>query len=344
MVSLAPLLNSAVTLDSTVAVVLIDQRLVILAALAAAFGIVLIVAGYMGIIPNNFGDDQSSTLVNMAIRVGLAFGFGLVAYLVTSWPVAGGFAAVFTLTLKNAKRERNAAIDRVDAIASWVESLRDNLSGSAGLQQALRLSADHAPAPIRQEVRDLVLRLQHESVTKALRRFAADVKHPTADLVVACLLLATNRSAGGLASVLARTAQAARDSATMLRQVEAGRASSQSQAKLVGLLTGGVSLMMVVANRTFVEPYDTFGGQIALFVIGLVYSAAIVLLHRTSRLAPQERVFQGVEGKGLSADLADEAAAQADSHGASDYESPDVTEWGAGVVDNGGWAVEGASS
>ena len=58
------------------------------------------------------------------------------------------------------------------------------------------------------------------------------------DMVVSCLVLASSRSAGSLAPVLAKTAQAARDSASMMRQIDAGRRASQSQAKLVAIVTG----------------------------------------------------------------------------------------------------------
>lgn len=292
------MVTASVELASTMGVVMIDTGLVVLAAVVGAFGLVLIVAGFMGAFPTKAEDSEGRELTERGIRAMSAFGVGLIIYLVTGWFVATLFAAIggwFALTLKNAKRERHAAIDRVDAIATWVESLRDNISGSAGLQQALRMSADHAPAAIRREVRDLVLRLQHEPVTVALRRFAAEVAHPTADMAVACLILATSRSAGSLAGVLARTAQAARDSATMLRQVEAGRAATQSQAKLVALITGGMSLVLIVSNRGFVEPYNSFGGQIALFVICSMFAGSAVVLYRMSRPVPEERTFQGVE-------------------------------------------------
>lgn len=168
----------------SLAIGIVDTPSVVLAAILGSCGVLLMLAGWFGLIPS-FGNGsvkkKPTELSEVAVRV-LLTAVGVVGvYAITGWPVAaffGGLAGWFFLTLKNAKRQRHAEIDRVDAIATWVENLRDNISGSAGLQQALRMSADHAPEPIRDEVRDLVLRLQHEPVTVALRRFAADVAHP----------------------------------------------------------------------------------------------------------------------------------------------------------------------
>ena len=285
----------------TLAVGIVNQRSVVIACVFAAIGVLLLLAGWFGLIgPTNAKPslEMSDTATELAIQVVSALLAGVIVMVLTGWPVMALFAAAggwFGLTFKNAKRDRHAAIDRVDAIATWVENLRDNIAGSAGLQQALRMSADHAPEPIRAEVRDLVLRLHHEPVPNALRRFAADVAHPTSDMAVACLILASSRSAGSLASVLARTAQAARDSAAMMRQVDAGRSASQSQAKLVAAVTAVVSLLITVTRPEFVAPYDSKGGQIAIFIICSIFAASAYMLYQGSKPSIPERVFRGVE-------------------------------------------------
>ena len=278
----------------------VDTQTVVIAAVLASAGLMMIVSGWFGLVPSFRSTDikKPAELSEVALRLVLTV-VGIAAlYAITGWPVAAGFGGLggfFFLTLKNAKTARNAEIDRVDAIATWVENLRDNISGSAGLQQALRMSADHAPVPIREEVRDLVLRLQHEPVTTALRRFAADVAHPTSDMAVGCLILASSRAAGSLAHVLAKTAQAARDSASMMRQVDAGRAATQSQAKLVAIISGLGALFLIVSRREFVQPYDTFGGQIALFLICSLFAGSAFTLYKLAKPIQQQRVFRGVE-------------------------------------------------
>ena len=279
---------------------IVDQDTVVLASVLAASGLLLIVGGWFGLLPA-FTTD-SSTGTGSASRVPMRLGLtaiGVVGgFLLTGWPVfaffAGAFGAFYP-TLRHAKRERRDAIDRVDAIATWVETIRDNISGAAGLTQALRNSASNAPEPIRAEVRDLVLRLQHESVVPSLRKFAADVAHPTADMAVGCLILASSRSAGNLSTILANTAQAARDSASMMRHVEAGRVQHQSQAKMVAGIAGAVSLMMILGDGEFLEPYNTLGGQIGLFVICMMGAVAVGALYKLAKPVPPVRVFAGVE-------------------------------------------------
>lgn len=285
---------------------IVDTPSVVFAAVLGSFGVILVLAGWFGLIPA-FGKSDikpPTEWSEIAVRLVLTTVGFLGLYALTGWPVAACFGALagwFFLTLKNAKRQRHAEIDRVDAIATWVENLRDNISGSAGLQQALRMSADHAPEPIRTEVRDLVLRLQHEPVTVALRRFAADVAHPTSDMAVGCLILASSRAAGSLAHVLAKTAQAARDSASMMRQVDAGRSAIQSQAKLVAIISGLGALFLIVSRREFVAPYDSFGGQIALFLICSLFAASAYALYRLSKPVMPTRVFRGVEDRFVDA-------------------------------------------
>ena len=276
---------------------IVDTQTVVIAAAIAASGLVLIAAGWFGILPI-LTVEKAKTISETGARILGTVAGAVTMFALSGWPVLaafGGIAGWFAITLKNAKRERRDAIERVDAIATWVETVRDNISGAAGLQQALRNSGAHAPEPIRAEVRDLVLRLQHESLVSALRKFAADVAHPTSDMAVGSLILASTRSAGSLAGVLANTAQAARDSGAMMRQVEAGRVSSQSQAKLVGMISGATSLFMIVGNRDFVAPYDSFVGQIALGLMCIGIATSVGMLYKLAKPEAPERVFQGVE-------------------------------------------------
>jgi len=279
---------------------IVDQQSVILVAVIAAVGLLLIAAGWFGLVPAapEHGYDMMNAAVKTAMRPVLAAVLAMVSFSISGWPVLalfGGLLGWFTPTLIVAKRERKAAIARVDAIATWVETVRDNISGAAGLQQALRNSGDNPPEPIRNEVRDLALRLQHEPVTDSLRRFAADLAHPTSDMAVGCLILASTRAAGNLTVVLANTAQAARDSAAMMRQVDAGRVAVQSQAKLVAGISAVVMLGMIFKGGDFVAPYDSLQGQVALFVICSVFAACVTLLYRLSLPEKPLRVFRGVE-------------------------------------------------
>lgn len=271
-------------------------------AMAATTGLLLIVAGERGLLPRferktkRGPNDTSSDHMTLRVVLGAA-GFVL-AFALTRWPVAALYCGIGGLclpTLALARRRRREAVERVEAIAAWAESLRDTMAASAGIQEALRASARVAPAPIQTEVRDLALRLQHQSVSRSLRRFAADMAHPLSDMIVASLLLATSRHAGSLQPVLAQTAKAARDSAAMSRQVESRRARTYSQARLAAWISALMVLFLVLARRAFLAPYDTVGGQIALIVICGVFFLSGLSLYLLARPVQPRRLFSGIE-------------------------------------------------
>ncbi len=276
-----------------------------LAVIAAVFalGLLIVAAGGLGRLPNLKPGESSSGTLNdelayPALRLGLALAGFATVFAFTGWLIASVYAAIggFILpTLVLAKRRRREEIARIEAIAAWIESVRDTMAASAGMQQALQISARVAPAPVRDEVRALASRLQHQSVNEALRRFAADMKHPLSDMVVASLILATSRHAGSLQGVLATTAQSARDTASMWRQVESSRARMFSQARLAGWVTATMMTFMVLFRRETLGPYDTFIGQIVLTVILGLFVGANYAIYQIAKPPPPKRVFSDIE-------------------------------------------------
>lgn len=267
-----------------------------LAGCIAFAGIALAIAGWRGVLPTPVrtgrrADDLSLRLALGA--VGLVLGIAL-----TRWPVAAGylaFAGSAVPALLRSKRERRQAVARVEALAAWTESLRDIMGAGVGLHQTLRASARVAPAAIEDEVRSLSLRLEHESVDTALVKFAADLAHPTADIVVASLLLASRWQAGGLPDVLSSVARAARDAAAMKQRIEGSRERTYTQSRIVAGTSTFFILFLVLFRRDFLSPYDSLGGQIAQLVIGGMFAFAGYGMHRLGRPQIQVRVFGRLE-------------------------------------------------
>jgi tight adherence protein B len=282
----------------------VNAALFVLAAMSATVGILVVAIGWLGRAPEIRRRDHSMVglddhgLDHIGLRLALGAAAFIALLALTGWPVAalyGAMSGFFFPTLAVAKRRRREAVDRIEAIAVWVESLRDTTAASAGIQEALRLSARVAPAPVRTEVRDLALRLQHHSVAQSLRRFAADMKHPLADMVVASLILATGKHAGSLQGVLAMTAKGARDSASMWRQIESSRTRTYAQSRLAGWISFSLIVFLILTRRSFLEPFDSFGGQIALAIIGGAFFLSGVALYRLGRPVDPRRLFAGVE-------------------------------------------------
>jgi tight adherence protein B len=273
----------------------VSPGLFAVAVMVGVLGLVLVVAGSRGVLPHFSGDREHG---RHTLRFALA-GAGFVVVLgLTGWIVAAvyfGLGGWFLPTLAESKKKRREAVERVEAIATWVETLRDTMAASAGIQEALRTSAKVAPAPIHNEVTDLALRLQHESVVSALRRFAADMRHPLADTVVASLILASSRHGGSLQGVLAMAAKSARDSASMWRHVEGRRAKLYAQSRMAGWVSFGIITFFVLARRDFLSPFDSFFGQFVLLLVCGAFFASGVALYRLGRPIEPRRMFQGIE-------------------------------------------------
>jgi Flp pilus assembly protein TadB len=275
-----------------------------IAVMLGVIGLLILAAGAAGILPEprkKAPTDDEDVIESLAVRMVAALLGTAAAFITTGWPVMMGFGALagwFLPTFATAKRRRRESVERIEAIAVWTESLRDTMAASAGLQEALRTSARVAPNPIRTEVRDLALRLQHQTTTAALRQFAADMAHPLADLVVASLVLAASRHGGSLQSVLLMTAKAARDSAAMMRHVEAGRARIYSQARMAGWVSFGMIGFLILTQRDFLAPFGTLAGQIMLLVIGGAFFGSGVAVYRLSRSVEPRRVFADIEAWG----------------------------------------------
>jgi Flp pilus assembly protein TadB len=124
----------------------------------------------------------------------------------TRWPagtVLAGLAAWFLPRVLGPDREHARVLDRIEAIASFTEMLRDTISAAAGLEQAILAAEPVAPAPIREHVVLLAARIRRgQQRPEALRAFAAETVDPAADLVIAALLLAAEQQARDLAQLL----------------------------------------------------------------------------------------------------------------------------------------------
>lgn len=269
-----------------------------LAALVAFAGIAVALAGWRGAIPAHTSPDAGRRARIAAPQLALGASAFVIGMLWTRWPVAAGYLAFGGASLPvllQSKRKRQAAVARVEAIATWTETLRDIMATGTGLRETLRGSARVAPAPIRTEIRDLSFRLQHESIDVALAKLANDLAHPTADVVVASLLLATRWQAGGISDVLSSVAKAARESAAMKQRVEASRERTYAQCRIVAGTTIMFIALLVVFRRDFLTPYDSLGGQIAQLVIGGLFAFSGYAMYKLGQPKDPARVFGRVE-------------------------------------------------
>ena len=105
--------------------------------------------------------------------------------LATGWPVAAAWLAVLAFaspSLVGINRRRANEVERIEAIATWAEMLRDQAAAGADLVQAVQVSAAHAPPPLAVQVARLAIRLRRFSPEEAFGEFSREVADPDLDI------------------------------------------------------------------------------------------------------------------------------------------------------------------
>lgn len=217
---------------------------------------------------------------------------GLVVGLATGWPVAG--LATFLGVLAGpaalgGTARRRAETETAEGIATWADMIRDTMAGASGLEESLIQTAAVAPTAIAPQLRAFAHRLRHQSLGEALAGLAADLHHPSADLLVAALAAAGRLEARDLGGLLSRLAEAIRGDVRMRIRVEVGRARIRTSARIAVATTVGTVVFLYLFAGHLLEPYDTLAGQSWLVVVGGVFFGAGWLLHHYSRLEVPER-------------------------------------------------------
>ncbi|WP_039796146.1 type II secretion system F family protein [Amycolatopsis alba] len=285
------------TIDTTT---MIDAAL----GLGAAVGLLLIAAAWRrpAAVPSS---SRSHPLLRSArdqagdrrvlLRLAVVVGMGVLTGAATGWVVGAVLAAAgawFLPRLVGPDRAHARRVARIEAIASWTEMLRDVLSAAAGLEQAILVTVGLAPAAIRSEVATLTARLQSgQRLAPALRALARELDDPTADLVLAALVLAAEHQARQLGDLLGSLATTAREQAAMRMRVETGRARTRTSVRVIVATTLGFAIGVVVLNRAYLDVYNTATGQLVLLLIGSLFAAGFAWLARIAAGGRQPQVL-----------------------------------------------------
>ena len=269
-------------------------------------GVVLVLAGLRGAAVRAARPARSlpARLEGRAGWLAGAVGAAVLVGAATGWPVAALLAGAGVWAIPELfvdSKDQARLIAKVEAVAGWAEMLRDTMAGAAGLEQAIAASAPVAPLPIRAEVARLAARAERDRLGPALRAFADELADPTADLVVAALLLAGEHQAGRLGELLGSLAASARDQATMRLRVEAGRARTRTSVKVIVGVTSGLALFLAVINHGYLAPYSSPTGQLVLGVVGCLFAAGLAWLARMSRPTRPARLLRTAPAPALEA-------------------------------------------
>jgi Flp pilus assembly protein TadB len=273
----------------------VTTALLIIVASVGGAGLCLVVAGVrLAPVDRVARPARSPALARRRLRHGsIAAVAGLIAFMFTRWPVAIPLGALAVFGLRGLGRgPAGQVIERIEAIASWTEMLRDTLAGAAGLTQALMATASTCPQTIRDQVSALASRLSSgAALTAALRSFADELADPAADIVVATLLMAATERAHRLGDLLGALAESTREEVAMRQAVEASRASARSAVRTVTGFSVGFLVLMVLFARSYLAPYGTPEGQAVLVVVGALFGLGLWLMAVMVRTRPTPRLF-----------------------------------------------------
>ncbi len=277
--------------------------LAVLAGALGGCGLLLLVTAVRGRPPGPPG--RRSTRLRRQLREiagtrgALALLAGALTVAATRWIVAGIGLALLVLawrTLGGAAGERRAMV-RLEALATWTESLRDTIAGAVGLEQAIPSSLRVAAPSLRDPLARLVDRLHTRvPMPDALRGFADDLDDPSADLIIGALIINARLRGPGLRDLLGALATAVREELDVRRKVSAERRSTRRSAQIVVLVSVGLALGLAVLNPGYVHVYDSPLGQLVLAVVVALYAAGFMWMRRLATFEAPERLLAGRGG------------------------------------------------
>ncbi len=238
----------------------------------------------------------------MAARFVVAGAVTLLVVAASGWLLPALIVGVGTWLAVTAWQRRDrrgaASVERIDAIASWIENLRDVLVAGDQPIGAINATVTTCPAAIRPAVRRLAAGLGRQDPAIVFRRFADDLDDPLGDLVAAGLLIAVQRGAR-TAGVLSALADQARRQADRRRLVEAERAPVQREVLLLTLFMGSLVLGLLVFGRAdYLSAYDSAGGQLFLAVVLAIYALLLLRVQRLARYPLPARFLTGARSGG----------------------------------------------
>ena len=255
--------------------------------IAVALSLLFVIGVAVAVLPA--GDAPTITMSTGDVRklgarfVGASFA-GLLVLIVSGWVLpgvvvgAGAFWAIGGWQRRD--RVGDAEIARLDALASWIENVRDVLMAGEQPVGAIASTVGACPPIIRPHIRRLAAGLSRQDPDIGFRRFADDLDDPLADLVAAGLAIAIRRGARTV-PVLTALAEQTRQQVDRRRLIEAERAPTRREVQALTLIMGTLVVLLLVFGRSqYLDAYDTTGGQLFLGVALAGYTALIVRVQK----------------------------------------------------------------
>jgi tight adherence protein B len=223
--------------------------------------------------------------------VGLVVGVGVLIAFRSGGVVPSLRAVVNDQSVKRRRAEDQRAL--VEAIATWTENLRDTISASSGLEQAIIATEHHSPRALAPAVQRLVASLRYGSLEDGLRRFADDVAHPTCDFVVAALITSSQHQTRDVGQLLGHLSDCARAECHLYLRIWVSRARSRTAVRII---TGAVATFvvgLVALNPVYLAPFFSTEGALVFVCVAVCFVLALVWMQNIARIRTPARFLTG---------------------------------------------------
>ena len=185
---------------------------------------------------------------------------GVVVGLVTHWPVGAAIGAGVGWTLRSALQPTTSrrVVGRLEALAAWIEALRDSVAAHRGLLAAIESTVGSAPILVKAHVAGLVARIESGTpLDKALYAFAQELGDAAVDEAIAPLILASRFGGSDLQHLLATAAANTRDQIALWQRTEVARARPRRDMRLVIAVTLAFTFGILVIGHGYFRPFGT---------------------------------------------------------------------------------------
>jgi tight adherence protein B len=273
-----------------------DDLLLAVAALVLVVGLAIVWSG----VHYEPGPVRKTSAQRLPVVIGLTAASLVVA--VSGWVipsvVVGSIAGWLATSIRRRQGGVDIGVERTEALASWVENVRDVLQSGNQPVGAIGATTETCPPSIRPHVRLLFARLSAgQPAELAFRRFADDMDEPLADLVAVGLLIAVSRGAE-TEDVLSALALQARHQADRRRIVEAERAPMRREVLMVSLVMCALLCgVFLFARSSYLNAYDDVSGQTFLAFILVGYGALLVWVGRLATFPRPSRFLTLRQGE-----------------------------------------------
>jgi hypothetical protein len=226
-------------------------------------------------------------------QIFIALGAGLALGIVTRWPAAFviGTAGAFVVGPVLRSSRGISVATKIEAISTWTEMLRDSLSASAGLGQAIVTSAPLSPLIIRPQVMKLASRIEAGlPIGDSLRVFSKEIDESSADLVITALILASEQRAQKLGELLGALADSVREEVAARLRIESARAPIRTSVRVITGFSAAFAVFLMIVARQYLAPYSSASGQVVMVVVGALYLIGLFLIGLMSVAKPLPRI------------------------------------------------------